>query len=260
MSSRRIHPTAIVDPGAELADHVEIGPYCMVGSRVRLGPGCCLESHVVLAGETSIGADCRFSPFSSIGGRPQDLKFKGELTRLEIGSRNVFRESITIHVGTRGGGGVTRIGDDNYFMAYVHVAHDCDIGNRTLLANAATLAGHVLVEDRATIGAYSGVHQFCRIGRQAFIGGYSVITRDALPYVLTVGNRAASHGINVIGLRRGHMPEETIQCLRRAYRILFRSRLTRARALERVEEEMGGVEEIAVMIRFVRESSRGIVT
>jgi UDP-N-acetylglucosamine acyltransferase len=255
----RIHPTACVDPQSEHGDGVEIGPFCIVGPRVRLGDGCRLDSHVVLDGDTVVGARCRFFPFSSIGNAPQDLKYRGEATRLRIGADNVFRESMTVHVGTAGGGGETRIGDHNYFMAYTHIAHDCRIGDGTLLANAATLAGHVTVLDGATIGAFCGVHQFCRIGRQAFIGGYSVVTQDALPFVLTVGNRATSHGINVIGLERRGASPETIRALRRAYMTLFRSKLKREEALRRAEGEGGQVPEVAEMIAFVRSSERGVV-
>jgi len=255
---QRFHPTALIDPEARLAGDVVVGPYCVIGPRVRLGTGCRLESHVVIQGDTEIGEHCRFSPFASIGGPPQDLKFRGESTRLRIGSSNVFREGVTVHVGTAGGGGETRIGDGNYFMAQAHIAHDCQIGNEALFANAATLAGHVTIQDGATIGAFSGIHQFCRVGRQAFIGGYSVVTQDALPFVLTVGNRATSHGINVIGLERRGLPATTIRDLRRAYRTLFRSRLRRDTALATATESWGGVPEVAELIAFVRESRRGV--
>jgi UDP-N-acetylglucosamine acyltransferase len=254
-----IHPTAVVDPAADLAAGVEIGPYCVVGPDVRLGEGCRLMSHVVMAGPTTIGPRCRFFPFATIGECPQDLKFRGEMTRLEIGADNTFRESITVHRGTAGGGGVTRIGSGNFFMAGVHVAHDCRIGDGVIMANAAALAGHVTVMDGSTVGAFSGVHQFCRIGRQAFIGGYSVVTQDALPYVLTVGNRAESHGINVIGLKRRGLPAERIQALRRAYRTIFRSKLPREAGLEKAEEEWGAFPEVEEMIRFIRETERGVV-
>ncbi len=257
--ARAIHPTALVDPDAQLGEDVTVGPFCVIGPGVRLGDRCHLESHVVLSGDSTIGPDNRFFPFAAVGGQPQDLKFKGERTRLEIGKGNTFRESTTIHVGTAGGGGVTRIGDGGYFMAQVHVAHDCQLGDGVLMANAATLAGHVTVMDGATVGAFCGVHQFCRVGRQAFIGGYSVVTQDALPYVLTVGNRARSHGINVIGLKRRGVPEETISALRSAYRTLFRSKLGRHEALERCQERWGNVAEVAEMLEFIRTSGRGVV-
>ena len=254
-----IHPTALVDPAADLAAGVEIGPYCVIGPDVRLGEGCRLTSHVAFSGPTTVGPRCRFFPFATIGEQPQDLKFSGERTRLEIGADNTFRESVTIHRGTSGGGGVTRIGDGGFFMAGAHVAHDCRIGDGVIMANAATLAGHVTIMDASTVGAFSGVHQFCRIGRHAFIGGYSVVTQDALPYVLTVGNRAESHGINVIGLKRRGLTPESIQALRRAYRIIFRSKLPREAGLEKAEREGGEVPEVEEMIRFIRESERGVV-
>jgi UDP-N-acetylglucosamine acyltransferase len=248
-----------VEAGADLAEGVEIGPYCIIGLGVRLGGGCRLDSHVVLQGSTEVGEACRFFPFSSIGQPPQDLKYRGEPTRLRIGRRNVFREFATVHVGTAGGGGLTSIGDDNYFMAYTHIAHDCRIGDHTLFANAATLAGHVTVEDHATVGAFSGVHQFCRVGRHAFIGGYTVVTQDALPYVLTVGNRASSHGINALGLQRRQFSEETIRALKRAYQALVRSHKPRGRALEELRREMERHPEVRHLAEFMESSERGVV-
>ncbi len=226
---------------------------------MRLGRGCRLDSHVVLQGDTMVGEGCHFFPFSSIGQPPQDLKFRGERTRLRIGRDNVFREFITVHVGTEGGGGETCIGDQNYFMAYTHIAHDCQIGNHTLFANAATLAGHVIVEDHATIGAFSGVHQFCRVGRHAYIGGYSVVTQDALPFVLTVGNRASTHGINVIGLKRKQFSADAVKALRRAYQILVRSRLPIEQSLVELKAELENFEEVRYLTEFIRGSKRGVV-
>ncbi len=230
-----------------------------MGTSVRLGRGCRLDSHVVLQGDTVVGEGCHFFPFSSIGQPPQDLKFRGERTRLRIGRDNVFREFITVHVGTEGGGGETCIGDQNYFMAYTHIAHDCQIGNHTLFANAATLAGHVIVEDHATIGAFSGVHQFCRVGRHAYIGGYSVVTQDALPFVLTVGNRASTHGINVIGLKRKQFSADAVKALRRAYQILVRSRLPIEQSLVELKAELENSEEVRYLAEFMRGSKRGVV-
>ena len=255
----QIDSRASVDPGAVLGEGTTIGPFSVIGPGVVLGARSRIASHVVIEGATTIGDDCAVHPFTCLGGPPQDLKYKGEATRLEIGHRNVFRETCTANRGTASGGGVTRIGDGNLFMAGSHVAHDCRIGNGTIFANAATLAGHVTVEDGATIGAFSGVHQFCRIGEQAFIGGYSVITQDALPYALTVGNRAASHGINVIGLRRRQVPEEVIEALRRAYRTLFRSKMQLKDALATVEATMGGIPEVVKLLAFVRTSERGVI-
>lgn len=259
MSAPVVHPTALVDPGAELAEGVHVGPNCVVGPRVILGPDCRLDAHVVLEGPTRVGSGCRFYPFSSIGSDPQDLKYDGEETSLEIGSSNRIREFVTVNRGTEGGGGVTRIGDSNLLMAYSHVAHDCQVGNRVIMANAATLAGHVTIEDDATVGAFSGVHQFCRIGREAFVGGYTVVTQDALPFVKTVGNRARSFGINAVGLQRKGYPSVTIEALQSAYRILFRSKLSREEALERLEAELAGISEVVEMVAFIRSSQRGVV-
>ena len=254
-----MHPTAIVDPAAELAAEVDLGPYCIVGAGARIGRGSRLDAHVVIQGDTHVGEGCRFFPFSSIGQPPQDLKFKGERTRLRIGRGNVFREFVTVHVGTAGGGGETRIGDENFFMAYTHIAHDCRVGSHTVFANAATLAGHVSVEDHATVGAFSGVHQFCRVGRHAFVGGYTVVTQDALPYVLTVGNRAAAYGINVVGLKRKSFPPETIQALKRAYQALVRSRQPHERVLQDLRQELERYPEVRHLAEFIQASERGVV-
>jgi UDP-N-acetylglucosamine acyltransferase len=212
-----------------------------------------------MQGDTEVGEGCRFFPFSSIGQPPQDLKFRGERTRLRIGRDNIFREFVTVHVGTAPGGGETRIGDHNLFMAYAHVAHDCRVGSHTIFANAATLAGHVTVEDHTTIGAFTGVHQFCRIGRHAFLGGYTVLTQDALPYVLTVGNRAASYGINVIGLKRKNFAPDAIRALKKAYQVLVRSRRPRERALEELRPEIEEHEEVRYLVEFIGASERGVV-
>jgi len=259
MNPTQVHPSASVHPSARLGQGCRVGPFSVVGEKVALGADCQLISHVVIEGDTEVGDACRFFPFSSVGLEPQDLKFRGEQTRVRIGSENLFRESCTVHAGTAGGGGVTTIGDQNLFMAYTHVAHDCQVGSQTVFANAATLAGHVKVEDFAVIGAFSGVHQFCRIGAYAYVGGYSVITQDALPYVLTVGNRARAFGINVVGLKRKAFNEETIQSLKRAYRLLFHSKLTTTRALEQIEQELSDVREVAYLASFIRASERGIV-
>jgi UDP-N-acetylglucosamine acyltransferase len=216
-------------------------------------------SHVVLAGDTQVGAGNRFFPFATVGVEPQDLKFAGEKTSLRIGDGNTFRENCTVHVGTEGGGGVTRIGNDNFFMASSHIAHDCLLGDDIIMANAATLAGHVTIMDRATVGAFSGVHQFCRVGREAFIGGYSVITRDAMPYVLSVGNRAKGHGINAVGLKRRGVPAATIAALRSAYRAIFRAGMGRQEGLRHAQETWGSDGHVAELITFIKESERGVV-
>ena len=223
-----IHPSAIVHPRAKIGAGTVIGPYVTIGEHVRIGRHCRIGASCVIDGVTEIGDNNEIFPMASIGLVPQDLKFGGEPTRVVIGDRNVIREFVTIHRGTAGGGGVTSIGNHNLLMAYTHIAHDCPIGHDTIFGNGATLAGHVLVEDYANIGAFSGVHQFCRVGKYAFIGGYSVVTKDALPFVKTVGNRARIYGINTIGLIRRGFSQDTIAKLRRAYRILLHANTSRA--------------------------------
>jgi UDP-N-acetylglucosamine acyltransferase len=253
-----LDPRAVIDARAEIGAQAHVGPYCVIGPDVVLGRGCRLESHVVIEGPTEIGAETHIAPMASIGGPPQDNKYRGESTRLRIGARNRIREFVTINRGTVGGGGLTEIGDDNLFMAYAHVAHDCRVGHRTIFANAATLAGHVEVGDDATIGAFSAVHQFCRVAAHAFIGGYSVVTRDALPWVTTVGNRARAHGLNLVGLQRRGYPPEVIDALKRCYARLFRSKLLLEDALAQVEAELGHVAEVRYFLDFVRGSERGV--
>jgi len=214
----------------------------------------------VIDGNTVIGDETEVFPFASIGLPPQDLKYRGEDTRLVIGQRNIFREFVTIHRGTAGGGGQTTIGDDNLFMAYAHVAHDCRIGHHTIFGNAATLGGHVSVEDYATISAYSGVHQFCRVGRHAFIGGYSVVTKDALPFAKSVGNRARVYGLNKIGLIRRGFTEERVGQLKRAYRYLLQSKLNTTQALQQIEQDPTlACEEVAYLVEFIRTATRGAI-
>jgi UDP-N-acetylglucosamine acyltransferase len=254
-----VDPRAVVAEGAVLGSGTTVGPFAVIGPEVRIGAGCTIGSHVVIDGDTEIGERCSFFPFASIGQIPQDLKFKGERTQLRIGHENVFREYVTINLGTAGGGGVTVIGDKNFFMTGAHIAHDCRIRNGVIFANAATLAGHVDVEDDATIGAFSGVHQFCRIGREAFIGGYSVVTQDALPFCLTVGNRARCHGPNFVGLRRKGHSEEVIRAIKKAYMAIFRGKKPRLQALEEVEESLSRFPETAYFCRFIRESKRGTI-
>ena len=254
-----IDATAIVHPDAVVGAGTVVEPHAVIGAQVRIGRNCRVGASAVIDGDTVVGDACNVYPFASIGLIPQDLKFRGEPTRLAIGHRNVFREFVTVHRGTRGGGGVTSIGNDNVFMAYAHVAHDCHIGDRTIFGNGATLGGHVVVEDEATISAYSGVHQFCRVGRQAFIGGYSVVTKDALPYGKTVGNRARIYGLNTIGLaRRGSSPA-TITRLKRAYRYLLQSKLNTTRAVRRITEDPGvACPEVEYLVEFIRTSKRGV--
>jgi UDP-N-acetylglucosamine acyltransferase len=255
-----IDPRAIVHEGAEVGEATTIGPYAVIGPNVRLGRGCRVGASAVIDGWTDVGDDTQVFPFASVGLAPQDLKYRGEKTRLVIGRGNVIREFVTIHRGTEGGGGLTAIGDRNLLMAYVHVAHDCRIGNHTIFGNAATLGGHVWVEDYATISAFSGVHQFCRVGEHAFIGGYSVVTKDAMPFAKTVGNRARIYGLNTLGLMRRGFTEDTLSKLKRAYRYLLVSKLTTSRALRHIEEDDSlACPEVQYLVEFVRSSQRGVI-
>jgi UDP-N-acetylglucosamine acyltransferase len=256
-----IAPTASVDPQAEIGEGTVIGPNAVIGRHVRLGRYCKVGASAVIDGYTEIGDRTEIFPFASIGQIPQDLKYKGEATKLVIGQRNIFREFVTIHRGTAGGGGITRIGDRNLFMAYAHVAHDSLIGNDTIFGNGATLGGHVTVEDFATISAGSGVHQFCRVGRHAFIGGFSVVTKDALPFAKTVGNRPARiYGVNIIGLRRRGMQVDILSKVQRAYRYLLQSKLNTSRALTAIERDPDlACEDVHYLVDFIRSSKRGVV-
>ncbi len=257
-----IHPTALVHDTAVIGAGTQIGPHAMIGPRVTLGPGCKIGANAVIDGWTDIGEGTEVYPFASIGLTPQDLKFRGEETRLVIGAQNIFREFVTIHRGTRGGGGVTQIGDRNVFMAYVHVAHDCHVGNNTIFGNMATLGGHVTVEDYANISAGSGVHQFCRIGRHAFIGGYSVITKDALPYARTVGSRPARiFGLNAVKrLQSRGIAPDVITKLKRTFRYLLQSKLNTTSALRRIQQDRAlACEEVQFVVDFIQQSERGVI-
>jgi UDP-N-acetylglucosamine acyltransferase len=246
-----------VHPNASVGSGTTIGPYVTIGEHVRIGRDCRVGASAVVDGWTEIGDANEIFPMASVGLIPQDLKFGGERTRLVIGNRNVIREFVTIHRGTAGGGGLTSIGDHNLFMAYAHIAHDCHVGNETIFGNGATLAGHVVVEDYANVGAFSGVHQFCRVGRHAFIGGYSVVTKDALPFAKTVGNRARIYGVNTIGLIRRKFSQDAIAKLRRAYRHLLHSNTSRA--LAQIERDATlQCEEVQYVLDFIRTSSRGV--
>jgi len=256
----QIDRTAIVHPEAQIGEGTVVGPYATIGPNVRLGANCRIGASVVIDGWTDIGDETEIYPFASIGLIPQDLKFHGEKTRLVIGRRNIFREFVTIHRGTQGGGGVTRIGDRNVFMAYVHVAHDCVVANDTIFGNMATLGGHVSVESFANINAGSGVHQFCRVGQHAFIGGYTVVTKDALPFARTVGNRARIYDLNTIGLRRRGLSADVIGKLKRSFRYLLQSKLNTTHALERIEEDPTlRCSEVRYLIDFIRSSERGVI-
>ncbi len=254
-----IHETAIVHASAQIGDGCHIGPFCTLGEGVTLADNVRLESHVVVDGRTSIGEGTQVFPFASIGLAPQDLKYGGEVTAVEIGKRNQIREFVTVHRGTAGGGGLTKIGDDNLLMAQAHVAHDCQVGSNVIMANAATLAGHVEIADRANVGAYSGVHQFCRVGLEAFVGGYSVVVKDAPPFAIIQGNHAKCYGLNRVGMkRRGYTPE-TIKKLSHAFHLLLSAKLNTTQAVEKIREEVTDCKEVDLLVEFIESSKRGIV-
>ena len=254
-----IHPTAIVSELARLGDGCHIGPFSTIGDNVTLGDRVRLDSHVVVDGDTTVGDDTHIFPFASIGLAPQDLKYAGEKTATEIGKRNQIREFVTVHRGTSGGGGLTRIGDDNLLMAQAHVAHDCQIGSEVIMANAATLAGHVEIADRANVGAYSGVHQFCRVGYEAFVGGYSVVVKDAPPFAIIQGNHAKCYGLNRVGMKRRGYSKETIEKLHRAYHLLLSAKLNTSQALEKIRAEIADCKEVDLLVQFYETTKRGVV-
>jgi UDP-N-acetylglucosamine acyltransferase len=255
-----IHPTAIVDPAAEIADTAEVGPFCVIGANVSVGARTRLMGHVFVEGPMRIGEDNVFFPYSTIGVAPQDLKYAGEPSETVIGDRNQIREFVAIHRGTQGGGMVTRIGSDNLLQAHAHVAHDCEVGSHTMLGHGVTLAGHVAVEDWAWVGAFSGVHQFCRIGRHSMIGGYSVITQDVLPYATTVSARENKiFGANRTGLERRGFGPEIIEPLQNAFRLLTRAQLNTSQAIDRIREELPATAEIEELLAFIASSKRGFV-
>jgi UDP-N-acetylglucosamine acyltransferase len=257
--SVHVHPSAVVSPRAELGEGCHVGPFCTVGEEVRLGARVRLESHVVVDGRTEIGDDTHVFPFASVGLAPQDLKYRGEPSETRLGKRNRIREFVTVHRGTEGGGMITSTGDDCLLMAQAHVAHDCLVGDGVIMANAATLAGHVRVADGANVGAYSGVHQFCRVGREAYVGGYSVVVKDALPFALTVGNHARCYGLNTVGMKRRGYPPQTIESLHHAFRLLLSSKLNTTQAVARIREEIEDSPEVAELVRFIETSQRGVV-
>lgn len=254
-----IHETAIVDASARVADDCEIGAYSIVGADVSIGAGTVIGPHVVLKGPTTIGCNNRIFQFASVGDDPQDLKYAGEITHLEIGDGNTIREFATINRGTEGGGGITRIGNDNLFMAYIHVAHDCLIGNKIIMANSASLAGHVTVGDYAILAGFACVHQFCEIGEHAFVGLNSVANRDVSPYTMAVGNYAEGKGINKNGLRRRDFSEDAIAALHRAYKVLLRQHGDRTQAIASLAADASEHSEVARLIEFVEKSERGVV-
>jgi UDP-N-acetylglucosamine acyltransferase len=258
-----IHATAIVDRAAELAADVEVGPYSVIGPKVRIGAGSVIGPHVVIDGRTTIGRANRFFPFSSIGGAPQDKKYAGEDTELVIGDGNTVRECCTISLGTTQGGGVTRIGSDNWIMAYAHIAHDCLVGDHTILANNATLAGHVTLGDWAIMGGMSAIHQFCSMGPHSMAGGGSIVLRDVPPFVICSGNPAEPHGINTEGIKRRGFDADLVNLLRRAYKTLYKEGLTTADAVNAlaaiVADHPAYAEAIGLLKDFVSSSQRGII-
>ena len=255
-----IHPTAIIDPKAKVHPSCNIGPYCVIGAGVELGENCRLISHVAMEGPTKIGSDNGFFPFTSIGLAPQDISYRGEPTRLEIGDHNTVREFVTINRGTVKGGGLTLIGDYNLIMAYTHIAHDCQIGSHIIMANAATLGGHVRVEDWATVGALCPVHHFVRIGKYAFIGGGTTVTRDVLPFSKTSAERGThAYGLNAVGLERRGFTKERIRKLHHAYRVLLASKLNTSQAIEKLKAEADRGEDVDMLIRFIEASERGVI-
>lgn len=252
-----IHTTAIVDKNAEIDASVEIGPYCIIQGNVIIKKETKLLSHVVIQGRTEIGENCTISPFASLGGPPQDISYKEEDTSLFIGSNNIIKEYVTMNRGTIHGGGITKVGNNNFIMAYTHVAHDCMVGNNIIMANCATLAGHVEVSDSVIFAGLCAVHQFCRIGKYAFISGLTGVPKDVPPFMIAAGSRAKLYGLNVVGLERHGFPKEEISKLKKAYRILFRSALPLTESLKIIKEELAG-EHISELVDFITSSKRGI--
>jgi UDP-N-acetylglucosamine acyltransferase len=253
-----IHPTAIVDPRAELGEGVSVGPYTIIRENVQIGAGTQIGPHVVIDPFVTIGADCKIFQFAAIGAECQSLKFGGEETHVTIGRGTVIREFVTIHRGTAEGGGLTRVGEECFLMNYTHVAHDCSIGNRVVLANNATLAGHITIGNFATVGGLAAIHQFVRVGDYAFIGGKAAVVKDVPPFVISSGDRAKLHGLNSVGLKRHGFSPETLYLLKKTYRIIFRIGLTVREAIERVKAEVEQIPEVVSIINFIESSERGI--
>jgi len=254
-----IHATAVVHPNAVLADTVDVGPYVVIGENVTVAAGTTIGSHVVIEGRTDIGEDCKISPFVSIGTPPQHLRYQGEDTMVKIGRNNTLREFVTVNRATEFGGGITKIGDDNLLMAYVHIAHDCLLGNHILMANAATLAGHISIGDHAVIGGLVGIHQYVRIGRFSMVGGCSALGQDVPPFIRVAGGyRAHLLGLNSVGLSRNGFSSETIQCLKAAYKTLFRSDLKHAEAIQTLQDATQDCAEVSELVQFIEATKRGI--
>ena len=256
----KIHPTSIVDPKAELAEGVVVEPYAIIDGDVEIGRDCLIGPYSRITGWTTIGAGNRFESHCSIGAPPQDLRYAGEKTLLEIGDGNTFREFVTIHRGTPGGGGITRVADSSMFMAYVHIAHDCNVGSKTIFANAATLAGHVDVHDHATVGAFSAIHQFSRVGQHAFLGGFTAASKDCLPFMNTTGNRPPKcYGPNTIGLERQGFSKESRKALKQLWRYLRNSKMTTTEALTKAKTDLSGQVEVDIVLAFIDSSERGVI-
>lgn len=255
----KIHETAIVDPGAEIAEDVEIGPWTMIGPRVTIGPGCWIGPHVVITGRTTLGRDNRVFQFNSIGEEPQDKKYAGEDTELVIGDGNLIREFCTLNRGTVQDGGVTRIGDDNWIMAYVHIAHDCQLGSHIIMGNNASLAGHVTIQDWAILSGFAQIHQFCDIGAHSFISFSSLVNRSVPPYVTVSPEKSKPRGVNTEGLRRRGFTSEQIQNVRRAYRLLYRSGLPLEKARAEIAELAQDAEELQIVVDFIDHADRSII-
>jgi len=253
-----IHTTAIVDPKAEIDSTVKIGPYSIIKNNVFIGPGTVIGSHVVVEPYVTIGSDCHIFQYAAIGAVPQSLKFKGEKTYVKIGNGSIIREFVTIHRGTKFGGGVTEVGEKNFLMAYTHIAHDCKTGRKVVLANNATLGGHITIGDYATVGGLVAIHQFVRIGDHAYVGGKSAVVKDIPPYVIAAGDRAKLHGLNSVGLKRFGFPQKTLLSLKKTYRIIFRIGLTMNEAIERVRAEVEQIPEVINFIDFIQSSQRGV--
>ena len=254
-----IHPTALIEDGARIAPDVEIGAYSLIGRHVQIGSGCRIGPHVVITGHTRLGENNRIFQFASIGEEPQDKKFAGEDSALEIGNGNTIRENVTINRGTADGGGVTRLGDDNWIMAYCHIAHDCQVGSHVIMANGATLAGHVIVGDHVIFAGYSGAHQFCRVGDHAFLGMYGGVSQDVPAYVLVSGQPPRPRGINSEGLKRRGFSPGQIRNIRQAYRLIYRSGKSRDEALSELEQRLSEQPELGLMIKTARASTRGLL-
>lgn len=253
-----IHPTAIVHPKAEIGSNVNIGPYTIIGEQVVVGSNTVIGPHVIVDPFVTIGPDCNIYQYAAIGASPQSLKFEGEKTYVKIGQGTIIREFVTIHRATAFGGGITEIGQENFLMAYTHVAHDCRLGRNVILANNASLAGHITIGNYATVGGLVGIHQFVRVGDYAFIGGKSAVVKDVPPYVIASGDRATLHGLNSVGLKRHGFSESTLLALKKTYRIIFRIGLTLNEAIERVRAEVDQIPEVVEFVRFIRNSERGI--